>query len=265
MNSLKSSLPSLFTSTLFKKESTSISLPRLSKRVFNSSLDKKPSLFKSAALKDSLSFAAYSFVSFLSKCPAPDAARNSLKSSLPSLLTSTEFKKEFTSISFPKLSNRVFNSSLDKKPSLFKSASSNYSLSFATYSFVSFLLKCPAVAAEMNSKKSNFPSLLTSTAFKNELTSISFPKVSKRDFNSSFERTPSLFKSAALNDSLSLAAYSLLSFLVKCPADAAAINSLKSSLPSLLMSTEFKNDSTSISFPRLYKRVFNSSFDKNPS
>ena len=207
MNSLKSSLPSLFTSTLFKKDSTSISFPRLSKSAFNSSLDKKPSLFKSAAWKESLSFAAYSFVNFLSKCPAPAAAMNSLKSSLPSLLTSTAFKKEFTSTSFPKLSNRVFNSSLDKKPSLFKSASSNYPLSFATYSFVNFLLKCPAVAAEINSKKSNFPSLLISTAFKKELTSISLPKVYKRDFNSSLDKKPSLFKSAELNYSLSFSAY----------------------------------------------------------
>ena len=89
--------------------------------------------------------------------------------------------------------------------------------------------------------------------------------LNKRDFNSSFDRTPSLFKSAAANESLSFEAYSLVSFLAKCPADAAAINSLKSSLPSLLMSTEFKNESTSISFPRLDKRVFNSSLDKNPS
>ena len=67
------------------------------------------------------------------------------------------------------------------------------------------------------------------------------------------------------NESLSFEAYSLVSFLAKCPADAAVINSLKSSLPSLLMSTEFKNESTSTSFPRVDKRVFNSSFDKNPS
>jgi len=104
-----------------------------------------------------------------------------------------------------------------------------------------------------------------STEFKKEFTSISFPNASKRDFNSSFERTPSLFISAASNFSLSFAAYSLVSFLVKCPADAAAINSLKSSLPSLLMSNESKNESTSISFPRLDKRTFNSSFVKNPS
>ena len=203
------------TSTLFKKESTSTSFPRPYKRVFNSSLDKKPSLFKSAEWKRSLSFAAYSFVNFLSKCPAPAAARNSLKSSFPSLLTSTAFKKEFTSTSFPKLSNRVFNSSLDKKPSLFKSATSNYSLSLATYSFVNFLLKCPAVAAVINSKKSNFPSLFISTEFKNELTSISFPKVSKRDFNSSFDKNPSLFTSAALNYSLSYSACCFVNFLSK--------------------------------------------------
>jgi len=85
---------------------------------------------------------------------------------------STEFKKEFTSTSFPKFSKRVFNSSFDKNPSLFKSATSNYCLSLVIYSFVNFLLKCPAVAAVMNSKKSNFPSLLTSTEFKNEFTSI---------------------------------------------------------------------------------------------
>jgi len=193
-------------STFFKKDSTSTSFPRLYKRVFSSSLDKKPSLLRSAALNYSLSFAAYSFVSFLSKCPAPAAAMNSLKSSIPSLLTSTAFKKEFTSTSLPKLSNRVFNSSLDKKPSLFISACSNYCLSFATYSLESFLLKCPAVAAEMNSKKSNLPSLLMSTEFKNELTSISLPKVYKRVFNSSLDKKPSLFTSAALNYSLSFSA-----------------------------------------------------------
>jgi len=47
---------------------------------------------------------------------------NSLKSNLPSLLTSTDFKKKDTSISLPKLANRVFNSSLDKNPSLLTSA-----------------------------------------------------------------------------------------------------------------------------------------------
>jgi len=53
----------------------------------------------------------------LSNYPTVAAAMNSLKSSLPSLLTSTEFKKESTSTSFPRLYNKVFNSSLDKKPS----------------------------------------------------------------------------------------------------------------------------------------------------
>lgn len=170
-----------------------------------------------------------------------------------------------TSISFPKVSKSDFNSSFDKNPSLFKSAALNYSLSFSAYCFVNFLLKYPEEAAAINSLKSSFPSLLISTAFKNEFTSISFPNDSKRVFNSSFDKNPSLFKSAASKDSLSFAAYSLLSFFVKCPADAATINSLKSSLPSLLMSIESKNESTSISFPRLYRRVFNSSFDKNPS
>jgi len=141
MNSLKSSLPSLLTSTELRKEPTSTSLPKVAKRTFNSSLDKKPSLFTSAELNDSVSFATYSLVSFLIKCPADAAEINSLKSSLPSLLTSTELRKEPTSTSLPKPAKRTFNSSLVKKPSLFTSAELNYSLSFSTCSFVSFLSK----------------------------------------------------------------------------------------------------------------------------
>ena len=183
----------------FKKRLTSISLPKLARRVFNSSLDKNPSLFTSATWNYSSSFAIYSFVSFLSKWPAEAAEMNSLKSSFPSLFTSTEFKKEPISISFPKLDKRDFSSSLVKKPSLFTSAALNCSLSFSTYSLVSFLSKWPALAAEINSWKSSFPSLLTSTEFKKELTSISFPKLYKRLFNSSLVKKPSLFKSWASN------------------------------------------------------------------
>jgi hypothetical protein len=130
---------------------------------------------------------------------------------------------------------------------------------------VSYLSKCPDEAAEINSLKSSFPSLLISTLLRKEFTSISFPRLSKRVLSSSFDKKPSLLTSAALNYSLSFATYSLLSFLSKCPAVAAAINSLKSSFPSLFTSTLFKKESTSISFPRLYKSVFNSSLDKKPS
>ena len=190
---------------------------------------------------------------------------NSWKSSFPSLLTSTEFKKELTSISLPRLAKRAFNSSLVKKPSLFISAASNYSLRFFTYSLVSFLLKWPALAAEINSLNSSFPSLLTSTEFKKFPTSMSLPKLAKRVFNSSLVKKPSLFISAALNCSLSCATYSLVSFLSKWPAEEAVINSWKSSFPSLLTSTEFKKELTSISLPRLVKRLFNSSLVKKPS
>jgi hypothetical protein len=106
-------------------------------------------------------------VSFLLKCPAEAAEINSWKSSLPSLFISTLLRKELTSISFPRLARRLLSSSFDKYPSLLTSDASNWSLSFATYSLVSFLLKCPAEAAEINSWKSSLPSLLISTLFKN--------------------------------------------------------------------------------------------------
>ena len=124
---------------------------------------------------------------------------------MPSLLISTEFKKDVTSISFPKLYNKDFNSSLDNMPSLFRSAALNYSLSFVTYSLVSFLSKWPAEAAEMNSWKSSFPSLFESTLLRKELMSISFPRLSKSTFNSSCDRKPSLLTSAILNYSFSFA------------------------------------------------------------
>jgi len=79
------------------------------------------------------------------------------------------------------------------------SAESNYSLSFVAYSLVNFLSKCPTEAAIMNSLKSNLPSLLTSTEFKKEITSISLPKLDKRDFNSSLDKNPSLLTSALTN------------------------------------------------------------------
>lgn len=124
---------------------------------------------------------------------------------------------------------------------------------------VSFLAKCPADAAAINSLKSSLPSLLMSTEFKNESTSISFPRLDKRVFNSSLDKNPSLFTSAAENSSYNFAAYSLDSFFEKCPAEAAAMNSLKSSMPSLLISMLSSNSFTLTPFPRLFNKFSSSS------
>jgi hypothetical protein len=163
-------------------------LPKLERRVLSSSLVRYPSLFTSDASNCSLSLASYSFVSFFSKWPAEAALRNSCQSNFPSLLTSMLFKNEATSTSLPKLARRVLSSSFVRYPSLLTSDASNRSLSLATYSLVSFLLKWPAEAAEINSWKSSFPSLFTSTLLRKELTSISFPRLAKRTLSSSFDR-----------------------------------------------------------------------------
>ena len=97
---------------LVKNDSASISFPRLDKRVFNSSLDKNPSLFTSAAENSSYNFAAYSLDSFFEKCPAEAAAMNSLKSSMPSLLISMLSSNSFTLTPFPRLFNKFSSSSL---------------------------------------------------------------------------------------------------------------------------------------------------------
>jgi hypothetical protein len=57
------------------------------------------------------------------------------------LFTSTEFKNDATSTSFPNPAKRTLSSSLVKKPSLFTSAASNCSFSYFTYSEVSFFSK----------------------------------------------------------------------------------------------------------------------------
>jgi len=145
-------------------------------------------LFKSAALNDSLSFVIYSLVSFLSNCPADAAAINSLKSSLPSLLMSIEFKNESTSIAFPRLYKRVFNSSFDKNPSLFTSAVENCSFNFLAYSLDSFFEKWPAEAAAINSLKSSLPSLLISILSSNSFTLTLFPRLFSKFSSSSLLR-----------------------------------------------------------------------------
>ena len=86
-----------------------------------------------------------------------------MKSSVPFPSISTAKSSSYASTELPKKTKRGLNSSMERWPSLFKSAASNYCLRRVAYSFVSFLLKWPAEAAIMNSLKSNLPSVLTST------------------------------------------------------------------------------------------------------
>ncbi len=101
---------------------------------------------------------------------------------------STEFKNDSTSISFPRLYNKVFNSSFDKNPSLFTSAAENCSFSFVAYSFDNFFEKCPAEAATINSLKSSFPSLFISILSSNSFTLTPFPRLFNKFSSSSLLR-----------------------------------------------------------------------------